>query len=179
MQNEKTYDNFPLWIPALSWTLILSIDILGAYILFKLSNLLPIFYLSFCMWVEYKLLKYSCVNCYYCGKTCGLGKGKLANILFKKGDPQKFVERTISWKDMVLDFLVFALPLAGGIIYLTKDFTLLILTLLVILTILSLGGNALARGNLICKYCKQRELGCPAEQLFSRRSNEKKVTIGN
>jgi hypothetical protein len=24
------------------------------------------------------------------------------------------------------------------------------------------------RGQLACKYCKQRELGCPAEQLFSK-----------
>src|SRR4030042_1662523 len=174
MLNEKTYDNFPFWMPVLSWTLTLSIDILGAYILFKLSTLLPVFYLSFCMWVEYKMLKYSCVNCYYCGKTCGLGRGKLANLLFEKGDPQKFAEKKVSWKDMVPDFLVFGFPLAGGIIYLTKDFKLLILALLVTLVILSLGGNALVRGNLVCKYCKQRELGCPAEQLFSGRSSENK-----
>jgi hypothetical protein len=172
MPNEKTYDNFPLWIPALSWTLTLSIDILGAYILFKLSVLLPVFYLLFCMWVEYKVLKYSCVNCYYCGKTCGLGKGKLANLIFKKGDPQKFIERKVSWKDMVPDFLVLGFPLAGGTIYLIKDFTLLMLVLLVILTILSFGGIALVRGKLVCKYCRQRELGCPAQQLFGKNKNE-------
>ncbi|MFH1684097.1 MAG: hypothetical protein ABIA67_04360 [Candidatus Margulisiibacteriota bacterium] len=25
------------------------------------------------------------------------------------------------------------------------------------------------RGSLACKFCKQRELGCPAEQLFSKK----------
>ena len=173
MPNEKTYENFPLWIPALSWTLTLSIDILGAYILFALSAILPVFYLLFCMWLEYKVLKYSCVNCYYCGKTCGMGKGKLANLIFKKGDPEKFTEREVSWKDVTPDSMVLILPLIGGTIYLTRIFSPVILALLVILTVLSLGGNALVRGKLVCKYCKQRELGCPAQRLFEKTQRSK------
>jgi hypothetical protein len=64
--------------------------------------------------------------------------------------------------------LVLIFPLVGGIIILIMDFTWLILVLMVILVVLSLGGNALIRGSLACKYCKQRELGCPAEQLFNK-----------
>lgn len=75
---------------------------------------------------------------------------------------------------MVPDFLVVIFPLIGGIIYLVKDFDWLILALLVILAILSFGGNALMRGALACKYCKQRELGCPAEQLFRKTAGENK-----
>jgi hypothetical protein len=30
-------------------------------------------------------------------------------------------------------------------------------------------GNGLVRGSLACKYCKQREIGCPAEQLFNKK----------
>jgi hypothetical protein len=25
------------------------------------------------------------------------------------------------------------------------------------------------RGSIACKYCKQRELGCPAEQMFAKK----------
>ena len=67
-----------------------------------------------------------------------------------------------------LDFMVLIFPLIGGIILLIRDFTWLILILMVILVILSMGGNAILRGSLACKYCKQKELGCPAEQLFNK-----------
>jgi hypothetical protein len=171
---KKIYENFPAWIPSVSCALNLSIYALGFYILLQLGILFAVFYMLFCVWVESRILKESCTNCYYYGKTCGLGRGKLCALIFKKGSSEKFAEREISWKDIIPDFLVFVFPLVGGIIYLIKDFTLLILVLLAVLTILSLGGNALLRGALVCKYCKQRELGCPAERLFSSRDGENK-----
>jgi len=87
---------------------------------------------------------------------------------FRKGSPEGFVEKEISWKDLIPDFLVLIFPLVGGIIILIRDFTWLILALMVILAMLYLGGNALIRGSLACKYCKQKELGCPAEKLFNK-----------
>ena len=35
------------------------------------------------------------------------------------------------------------------------------------LVALSFGGNAVVRGSFTCKYCKQQELGCPAQALFA------------
>ena len=174
MKNKHPYENFPIWVPSLSCLLSLSIYLLGAYIFLQLGTLFSILYLLFCLWIEFRVLKESCVNCYYYDKVCALGRGKLCGLLFRKGNTREFVEREISWKSMLPDFLVFALPLIGGIICLIKDFSGLILLLLVMLTILSFGGNALMRGALACKYCKQRELGCPAEQLFSKSRGESK-----
>jgi hypothetical protein len=169
MQNNKAYENFPLWIPLLSCVLSISIYALGAYIFSQLYMLFTVLYLMFCLWVELKILRESCVNCYYYGKTCGLGRGKLCSLLYKRGNPEKFAEKEISWKDLIPDFLVPIFPLVGGIIILIIDFTWLILALMVVLAMLWLGGNALIRGSLTCKYCKQKELtGCPAEQLFSK-----------
>jgi len=168
MQNNKAYENFPIWIPLLSCALSLSIYILGAYIFSQLGMLFTVLYLMFCLWIELKILKGSCVNCYYYGKTCGLGRGKLCALLFKRGNPEKFAEKEISWKDLIPDFLVLIFPLVGGIIILIRDFTWLIPALMVILAMLWLGGNALIRGSLACKYCKHKELGCPAEQLFNK-----------
>ncbi len=168
MQNKQSYENFPIWIPFLSFVLSLSIYALGAYIFRLLGIAFTAAYIIFCLWIELKILKQSCVNCYYYGKTCGLGRGRLCGLLFKKGNPEGFAEKEISWKDLIPDFLVLIFPLIGGIIILIRDFTWLILVLMVILVMLFLVGNALMRGSLACKYCKQKELGCPAEQLFNK-----------
>jgi len=171
MQNNKAYENFPIWIPLLSCAQSLSIYALGAFIFSQLGMLFTVLYLMYCLWIELRILKESCVNCYYYGKTCGLGRGKLCALLFKKGNPEKFAEKEISWKDLIPDFLVLIFPLIGGIIGLIRDFTWLVLALMVILVILWFFGNALIRGSLACKFCKQKELtGCPAEQLFNKQS---------
>jgi len=166
-QQAKTYENYPLWIPALSWSVAISIDLLGAYILYRLMAVLPVFYLLFVLWLEYKLLKYHCVQCYYCGKTCGLGKGKLAAAIFRKADPPRLRERQVGWRDLITDFMVLILPVAAGTIYLLRKFDPVILALLVLLVLLCLGGNSSVRRNLVCKYCKQKQLGCPAEHFFN------------
>jgi len=36
------------------------------------------------------------------------------------------------------------------------------------LILLTSAGNSYIRGSLACKYCQQRELGCPAEKLFNK-----------
>lgn len=168
MQNNKAYENFPIWIPLLSCVLSLSIYALGAYIFWLLGIAFIILYIIFCLWIELRILKLSCVNCYYYGKICGLGRGKLCALLFKKGNPEGFIEKEIAWKDLIPDFMVLIFPLVGGIIILIRDFNWLILVLMVILVMLSMAGNAVIRGSLACKYCKQKELGCPAEQLFNK-----------
>lgn len=169
MKKVKTYENFPVWIAVLSNIVSLSIYTVGAFILFQFSFWITILYLIYCFWVEIRVIKKSCVDCYYYGKICGLGKGKVCSLIFKKGNPKNFLKKQISWMDILPDFLVSIFPLIGGIILLIKDFSWLILILLILLVILSFGGNAVIRGNFACKYCKQREIGCPAEKLFSKK----------
>ena len=102
------------------------------------------------------------------GFTGIMGFSGLAPLLFKKGDPQMFVEKQVNFKDMLPDFLVTIIPTIGGIILLFLDFKFLTLILVIILIPLSLGGNAFIRGSFACKYCKHKEIGCPAEQLFNK-----------
>lgn len=164
---SKPYENFPASIVLSSNAVALSIYALGAYVLWGLGILFPILYLLYCLWCEINVLRKSCVHCYYYGKVCGLGKGKLCSWLFRRGDPPSFVERQVSWREIAPDMLVLIFPLVGGIVLLIQSFTWLLLTMLVVLVVLSLGGNAIVRGSFACKYCKQREIGCPAEKLFS------------
>jgi len=174
MNKEKTYENFPLWMVAMSNALALLIYIIGAYILFRLWVGFFVLYIIYCFWVEKSVLKKSCINCHYYGKTCCFGRGKLCSLLFKKGNSKDFCKRKISWIHILPDFLVSILPLIAGIILLIIKFNWVILLLMVIIIILSSGGNAFIRGNFACKYCKQRTLGCPAEKLFNKKEKKKR-----
>ncbi len=69
---------------------------------------------------------------------------------------------------MVPDLMVSLIPIVAGVILLVIDFNWLILAMVLLLLLLSSLGNGLIRGSLACKYCRQREIGCPAEQLFNR-----------
>jgi hypothetical protein len=166
MEETRSYDSFPIWIVILCGLATISVYAVGAYVLAGFGILVPALYLLYCLWIEVRILRGSCVNCYYYGKLCGLGRGKLCSSLFKRGNPQRFAEKQASWSDVLPDFLVFVFPIAGGIVLLVRDFTWLLVAALAILVVLYLGGNAVTRGSLACKYCKQREIGCPAEKLF-------------
>jgi hypothetical protein len=72
----------------------------------------------------------------------------------------------------VPDFLVLIFPLIGGIVLLVTAFNWVILALLIVLLVLSFAGNAFIRGSYACKFCKQKELGCPAERLFNKKPVE-------
>lgn len=168
MAAKNTCENYPVWIPLLSVLLSLAIYSTGAYILSGFGPIVVLLYILFCLWVEYRVLGKSCQYCYYYGKLCGTGKGKIVPLFFKKGDPRIFPERAIGWKDLIPDFLVFLIPLLGGIIYLFIRFNLLTLALLVVIAILALPGTGFMRSCLLCPNCRQRELGCPAEKLFGK-----------
>lgn len=168
MSNIKTFENFPVWMIAIADGVAFGIYIIGAYIMFKLGALWGCAYLLYCLFFEIRLMRISCVHCYYYGKLCGLGRGKLASLLFGKGDPKKFLEKEITWKDIVPDLLVSLIPFVAGIYLLFKSFSWIILILIVLLFLLTTVGNGYVRRNIVCKYCKQRELGCPAEKLFAK-----------
>lgn len=159
------YEEYPLWMVIFSNALSISIYIIGAFILYGLGIIFSTLYLLFCLIMEIRLMKKGCANCYYYGKTCAFGKGRLSSYLFQRGDVSIFSARNISWYHMLIDFMVFLIPLAGGIILLINKFDWIIVSLILILLILSFCGNAFIR-SLSCKHCKQKELVCPAAELF-------------
>jgi hypothetical protein len=166
MRSSVRYDSYPGWIVLVSAAHGLAVYALGAVILNSLSVWLVAPYLLLCLGLEAQVLSKSCRNCVYYGRTCGLGKGRLCALLFAPGDAARFVERKVRWTDMLLDLLVVLLPLAGGILSLILRFSWLYLILLLALLALSFAGNAFIRGALLCKHCKQAEIGCPALGLL-------------
>jgi len=120
--------------------------------------------------VEFRILAKSCVNCYYYGKVCFMGMGKVSPLFFKRGPLQGFSDRRITWADILPDFLVSIIPLFGGALLLLISFSWLILISMIAILFLMTVGNSVVRGSLACKYCKQREIGCPAQKLFEKRN---------
>ena len=168
MQEPGCYENYPTLIAIGSNLLSFLIYVIGAFILYTFSFIWVICYVLFILLLEFRILSRHCVDCYYYGKTCAFGKGRLSSLFFQRGNPEKFNRMKITWKDIVPDFLVFIVPVLAGILLLIQEFSLTILILIITLFILGFFGNALVRGQLACRYCKQRELGCPAEQLFDK-----------
>jgi hypothetical protein len=168
MENSTRYDNFPLRIVFLCSSVTLAIYVLGMLILLGFGLAIAFLYVMFCLYCEYRVMKYSCVHCAYYGKLCGFGRGKLASLLFGPGDPQRFIDRKVTWVAVLPDFLVFLIPLVGGLILLIKDFDGLLLLAMVLLVILAFGAPPVTRGQYACKYCKQKDIFCPAEQLFRK-----------
>jgi hypothetical protein len=164
----EIYKNFPLRIVILCNLLPLLIYATGAYILSGFGILISVAYLLYCFTMEFRVLKLGCVNCYYYGKMCGTGKGKLCSLLFKQGDPRKFAETEISWAEMLPDFMVAIFPLIGGIVLLVMNFSWSLLAMLIFMALLYFWGNSLIRGPIMCKHCQQKIIGCPAERLFRK-----------
>ncbi len=166
MNKAEIYEEYPHKIAILSLSFTIATYGIGTVILAGFGILWGILFALYCIGIEIWVLKKSCVNCYYYGKICGLGKGKLCAKFFKQGESQKFIESEVSWKMMIPDFLTIIFPIIGAIVLLVFNFTPLVLILLVALMLLYFIGNALIRGRLTCNHCKQRELGCPAAKLF-------------
>ena len=168
MQEPGGYENYPATIVIVSNLVSFLIYIIGAFILSRFSLIWVTCYVLFILLLEFRLLSGHCVDCYYYGKTCAFGKSRLSSLFFQRGEPEKFSRMKITGKNILPDFLVFMIPALAGILLLIQGFSLAILMLVIMLFLLGFAGNALVRGQLACRYCKQREIGCPAEQLFNK-----------
>lgn len=162
----KTYSNFPARIVILSNLVTFLIYCSGFLIMSYLGWIVAIIYLFYIVAFEYRLLSRHCINCYYWGKTCGFGKGRVSALFFKKGDQAKFCNGKMTWKDLLPDLLISLVPFITGIVLVIVKFDIFLLVSIVAIILLSTSGNGYVRGHMTCKYCKQRESGCPANDLF-------------
>jgi hypothetical protein len=164
----SSFENFPWWMVLICNLVGLSIYGIGLFLMARMGIVWGVLYAAYCVWMEWRILSGSCRSCYYFGKRCGFGKGRLCSWFFTRGKERGFSTKSISWKDLVPDFLVSIIPIIAGITILIRDFSWVVLLFIVMLVCFGSVGTSLIRGQIACKYCKQRELGCPAEQFFSK-----------
>jgi hypothetical protein len=167
----SSFENFPWWMIAVCNAVNLAIYAIGIYLTSRLGIGWATLYAAYCGWLEWKILSGSCRHCYYYGKRCGFGKGRVCAWFFTQAAEKNLCEKQISWRNVLPDFLVSLIPLAVGIALLIHSFSWLVLLLVVALVFLGSVGTGFVRGQIACKYCKQRELGCPAEQLFNKKKH--------
>jgi len=166
MEKNNCYENYPFSTVLLSMLFESLIYASGAFIMYILSPWAMLVYLLFLGYSQYSLFKNSCSNCYNYGKICFSGKGKIAALFFKKGDPDAFTNKKITPLDLIPDMLLSFVPVITAIYLMIRSFNFAILTALIILLLLTFWGNAFIRSRLACPNCHQRELGCPAERMF-------------
>jgi len=166
------YENYPWWVIFPSSLLALAVYGLGAYIIYQWGWIWMAAYLLFVLVLEVRLLRGSCVHCCYYGKTCAFGRGRVSGLLFKRGDPETFSRRKVTWRELIPDILVSLVPVAAGIVFLIRDFAWPVLAAVITLLLLSTAGNGFVRSNLACRHCRQRELGCPAERFFQKTGSQ-------
>jgi hypothetical protein len=166
MEEIRTFEKYPARMVVVSVLVTISIYALGAMVLSGLGPVAAAAYLIYCAAYEIWVMRHSCVNCYYYGKLCGMGRGKISPYFFPKGDPETFVRLKITWRTLIPDLLVLFIPLLVGTIIFIERFSWQLAAVVVLFLALGLGGNAFVRSQIACKYCRQREIGCPAEQFF-------------
>src|SRR5512136_622981 len=106
MPEPAGYEQYPPRIVLLSNLLSLFMYLIGAFLMYQIGLAWAIVYILCIILLEFRLLGGHCTDCYYYGKTCAFGKGRLSSRFFRKGDPGKFSRMKITWKDIVPDFLV-------------------------------------------------------------------------
>jgi len=169
MNEEKKFENFPLSIVFITNFFNLILYVSGFFIIIRIGLTFSILYLLFILISEYRIIRFHCIDCFYWGKRCGFGKGRISSLFFKKGEESKFCGKQMTWKDIIPDLLVPLVPLVVGVVLLFMEFDFVLVLLIMSLVILSTFGNAFIRGALTCKFCKQKEFGCPADQLFNKK----------
>ena len=169
--DSEIYDEFPLSLVLFCMAVNTSIYIVGAYLIAPLGKIFVALYLLYCLWMEIRVLTKSCRDCYYYGRLCAFGRGKICSLLFKMGSPERFKMNRITWINLVPDFLVSIIPLAIGGFYLVQSFTWLRLSLIVVLVIMAFPVTGFVRGSISCKFCRQKVMGCPAVQLFAKNAH--------
>jgi len=168
MEKLKRYESYPLWIVLLSNFHSFLLYGFGFAIMLRVGPVFAFLYLAYILVLEIRLLKTHCVDCYYWGMDCGFGKGRISALFFKKGDVSRFCSKGIKPADMIPDLLVSLIPVLTGIILIIVKVDYLLLAAVLVIILLTTAGNGFIRGSLTCKYCKQRDLGCPAEKLFNK-----------
>lgn len=169
---KESFERYPTWIVIITNLVNFSIYASGTYLLWQINPILAALFLIYLLYLEATIYKEGCACCYYYGKLCAFGRGKLAKLFLKKDNPKKFCEREIGFKEMAPQFLVSLIPLAAGIFLLLKGFDWLILGVTAWPLVIMFLGNPIIYGKLACLHCKQSQICCPACEFFMKRAKK-------
>ncbi|MGB2696747.1 MAG: hypothetical protein WBD28_02670 [Candidatus Zixiibacteriota bacterium] len=153
----KFYENYPLPIVLIRWLFLGAAFVLGIYILFQFKDILAyiyIFYGALCLMLILPLSR--CVYCYYHGRVCDCGFGKVASYLFPKNDEAQYSSRYVYF---ALTYPIWLFPAFLGFIQILRQRSLkALIVFLAFLLVLFLERVFLKIAG--CRNCHQRKT-CP------------------
>ena len=169
----KAYECYP-WSSLLIYNAFCFAQYIIGFILVELANpILGKLFIAYIVYLEVKLYKEGCRHCYYYGKRCFGGRGNVAKLFLKKGDPKKFAEKEVTGKSLIPQMLLLILPTAAGAWMLYQGFSFLILGLVTIPWIIWFVVTPQIYGKMACPHCKQGRICCPANEFFSKKFGSK------
>ncbi|MGB8658032.1 MAG: hypothetical protein WCE90_09660 [Candidatus Zixiibacteriota bacterium] len=151
-------DAYPAWIVMVRWIILLMAFALGIYVLSDIREAWGVIYVGYALIALTLILPLSrCSNCFYHGKSCNTGWGKVAGYLFPKGDESKYVDH---YSYAIFLHFLWLVPLLASIFQLLRRRDVKALVILVVFLFVLLLEKIVLRA-LACKRCHQREI-CPA-----------------
>jgi hypothetical protein len=138
--------------------------VMGAVACSFIHILIGIIYLLFAFVMVYVVFKkIVCTNCYYYGKRCSLGWGKLSAMLFKQGSLDLF-QNSKGLKVAPPTYgLLMIIPLIALIYSSYQDLT--ILKILVLIIFMGIAGFSAGPGRKkACENCKMNKI-CPGSAV--------------
>jgi hypothetical protein len=134
---------------------------IGVWIFFLINSWLGIAFIVLNFVMLFVCMRYRCKYCYYYGKRCYMGLGKLAKV-FKKGNAKEFSKTKNLVPALVFMMITIFSPIIAGIIALIVSFSWLVVVLLVAYLFIAIIPNFFLKKSLCCDRCIQGKLGCPA-----------------
>jgi len=141
---------------------------LGALACWYFYPILGLVYLIVAIVLVYVVLrKMVCVNCYYYGKWCSLGWGKLSALMFKKGNLEKF-PTSIGLKLAPATYgLLMIVPLILLIVSIIQGFSWNKIIVLILLLLVSSYSGGVGR-RVACAHCKMNVI-CPGSAIKKKK----------
>jgi len=168
---KQTFEKYPVWMILVYYFFSVSVYLAGLYLVFLIWPLFSLLFFVYIVFLEVQVLREGCVRCYYYGKRCVCGKGRIAKVFMKKDEKRKFGEKEVKMKDMIPSMLPMIITLIAGIylvILSLPNINFIVIGIAVWPLIVTFFGNPIVYGKLACPHCKQRELGCPACEFFMK-----------
>jgi uncharacterized membrane protein len=157
---EQGLEKFPIYRIILSNALMLFWIALGTAACGFFNTLVVWIYLLCAVLTIFVLLRKAvCTHCYYYGKWCSAGWGKLAALLFRKGNMEQFGTCLGARLAPLIYGLLLLVPLVFGMISLIQKFTLFKIIVLILLILVAVYSGTINRKKA-CAICKMK-LICP------------------
>lgn len=159
------YENYPTYLVVVNILEVLVALIVAVVIIAQLGLWAVLGYAILALLAVVLALAYGCTRCYYYGRVCGTGLGKIAALVFKKRDEEefgKFLSHRVSW---TLVAVVLLLPIAAGLISLREGFALPhLLWLAVFLGLMIV--IVVTHFRFVCNHCQEaRQKRCALGRL--------------